>query len=119
MICSECKQDMRVQPHRGMHDKDCSLCGQGIQWRRRLAIERRKRVMAVEQINEVTEVKMMASLHDAFEEWWPRFCSSEDFENVPWIGERTYFLMARAAIGILLANKDVEVFMDSNGYLAE
>jgi len=33
-LCPQCKQDLRTLPHDGLDGKDCSQCGQGIQWRR-------------------------------------------------------------------------------------
>lgn len=33
-ICPQCKQDMRSKPHKGIKNKDCILCGQGLQWRK-------------------------------------------------------------------------------------
>ncbi len=32
-ICPTCRQDMRALPHKGVSDKDCPQCGQGISWK--------------------------------------------------------------------------------------
>jgi predicted RNA-binding Zn-ribbon protein involved in translation (DUF1610 family) len=31
--CPACHQDMRAKPHRGLKDKNCPQCGQGLHWR--------------------------------------------------------------------------------------
>ena len=39
--CPKCHQDMRANPHDGLKGKDCSLCGQGINWREAKRLEPR------------------------------------------------------------------------------
>jgi hypothetical protein len=34
MKCPTCKQDMSEPPHRGVNNKDCPQCGQGLSWRK-------------------------------------------------------------------------------------
>lgn len=69
------------------------------------------------QINEIEEARMISSLYGVIEKWWEN--ENEICENIPWVGDKTYFLMARAAISILQANKDVEVYLDSQEMLKD
>ncbi len=32
-LCPNCRQDMKAKPHKGLNDKDCPQCGQGINWK--------------------------------------------------------------------------------------
>jgi hypothetical protein len=73
----------------------------------------------MKQIDDATEAKLIASLHDAIEKWWNGYGVDVCKDNIPWTGERTHYLMARAAVSIMLANKDVEVYLNENGYLTE
>lgn len=41
--CPECKQDLRSAPHKGINDKDCSRCGQGLKWKKRMALDKKKK----------------------------------------------------------------------------
>jgi len=34
MVCPTCRQDMTEPPHRGLNNKDCPQCGQGLKWRK-------------------------------------------------------------------------------------
>ena len=40
-LCPRCKQDMRTFPHDGFRGKFCSLCGQGLQWRKEMMRQRK------------------------------------------------------------------------------
>lgn len=64
-------------------------------------------------INELTdfeEAHLITSLKDVLDEWWQVEC--EKLESIPCIGDRTYFLMARAAVSILQANADAEKYIE-------
>ncbi len=41
IICPTCHQDMNDPPHKGINDRDCPQCGQGINWRK--AIKRKEK----------------------------------------------------------------------------
>ncbi len=43
IICPICKQNMYEPPHKGINNKDCPQCGQGINWKR--AIKRKDKEM--------------------------------------------------------------------------
>jgi len=63
-------------------------------------------------MTEIEESKLIASLHDVIESWWDKNC--ESIENAPWIGEKTFYLMARNAISIFLASNDTEIQIEEN-----
>jgi hypothetical protein len=69
------------------------------------------------QINSVEEKRLVESLQKVIEDWWGDTSSEPWLKSCPWAGERLLNLMARAAVNILLAAKDVEVYLIDEGYL--
>jgi len=69
------------------------------------------------QISRGNELALVESLEEMLEGWWQK--ASSDLESPPWIGERCFNLMARAAVNVLLAAKDNEEYMKSQGYVKD
>lgn len=43
-ICPTCHQNMRALPHKGVNNKDCPQCGQGINWKAALKKAKPKKI---------------------------------------------------------------------------
>lgn len=48
--CPTCKQDLAEPPHPGLHNRDCTQCGQGLRWR---VAQRRRRYIKARRIREL------------------------------------------------------------------
>jgi len=54
-LCPKCKQDLRALFHDGFHNKFCSLCGQGLQWRREKVRQRREMEKTIRIVHALSE----------------------------------------------------------------
>ena len=66
-------------------------------------------------MQEYTKLKLRLGLLKLISTWWENEASHE--ENVPYIGARTFDLMADAAMSVLEGIDDIQAYFESEGML--
>jgi hypothetical protein len=69
-------------------------------------------------VKRAVEDQLRASLTEAIDNWWDGAAQAAD-ENAPEIGDNTLALMAEAALAVLLAVADLQMYFEQNGLLKE